>query len=143
MNPAAYDWAMVRPAVALAACAVAFGAGAGAFGAGVAQAAPPPPAPPCSFALSAPLTGADGVSATVQSTGCAALAVPYSSVACLRAGDGPATVCTQARGADPARVSVPYQPGLLYTATGRGCAGWVGLPPAPDCQPLGPITTAG
>ncbi len=123
--------------------ALAFGAGAGAFGAGAVHAAPLPPAPPCSFTLSPPLAGADGVSATVQSTGCAALAVPYSSVACLRAGDGSATVCDQARGADPARISVPYQPGVVYTATGRGCAGWVGLPPAPDCQPLGPITLPG
>lgn len=139
MNPAAYDWAMVRPALIV----VALAFGAGAFGIGVAHAAPLPPAPPCTFTVSAPSAGPDGVSATVQSTGCAALAVPYSTVACLQAGDGSATVCAQARGADPARVSVPYQPGVPYTASGRGCAGWVGLPPAGDCQPVGPITTAG
>lgn len=141
MNPAAYACSMGRSAVLWIVGALV--SGAGVSGAGVADAAPPAPAPPCSFTLSAPMTGADGISATVQSTGCAALAVPYSSVACLQAGIGSATVCAQARGADPARVAVPYQPGVVYTATGRGCAGWVGLTPAPDCQPLGPNTLYG
>ena len=129
---------MGRPAVVWVMCAVAFGGSAG-----VVHAAPPAPAPPCSFMLSAPSAGADGLSATVQSTGCAPLAVPYSSVVCLHSGDGSAPVCVQARGADPARVSVPYRPGAVYTATGRGCAGWVWLPPAPDCQQLGPNTGPG
>lgn len=107
--------------------------------AGVAGAVPPPPPPPpCSFALSAPATDGVTVSATVQSTGCAALAVPYSAVVCLQPGDGAAPSCSQAHGADPARIQLPYRPGVGYVATGRGCAGWVGLPPAPDCQLLGP-----
>jgi hypothetical protein len=129
---------MGGPVVVGIMCAVALGVSAGA-----AHAAPPPPAPPCAFTLSGPVAGADGVSATVQSTGCAPFAVPYSSVVCLHSGNGSPADCAQARGADPARVSVPYQPGVVYTATGRGCAGWVGLPPATDCQPLGPNTGPG
>lgn len=106
--------------------------------AAVAQASPhgpPPPPPPCSFALS--VTNTDAVTATVESTGCAALAVPYSAVACLQPSDG-AMTCSQAHGSDPARIAMPNRPGVAYTATGRGCAGWVTLPPAPDCQLLGP-----
>jgi hypothetical protein len=129
---------MGGPVVVGIMCAVALGVSAGA-----AHAAPPPPAPPCAFTLSGPVAGADGVAATVQSTGCAPFAVPYSSVVCLHSGNGSPADCAQARGADPARVSVPYQPGVVYTATGRGCAGWVGLPPATDCQPLGPNTGPG
>lgn len=77
------------------------------------------------------------VAATVQSTGCAPLAVPYSAVACLQPSN--ATMrCEQGQGEDPARVVVPYAPGVTFVATGRGCAGWTGLSPAPDCQLLGP-----
>jgi hypothetical protein len=65
------------------------------------------------------------------------LAVPYSVVACLQP-DGGVVRCEQARGTDPARVSLFSTPGVTIVATGRGCAGWVGLPPAPDCQLLGP-----
>lgn len=101
---------------------------------------PPPPPPPCSFALSTPATDGVTVSATVQSTGCAVLAAPYSAVVCLQPGDGAALSCSQAQGAAPARIQLPYRPGVAYVATGRGCAGWVGLPPAPDCQLLGPDT---
>jgi hypothetical protein len=111
-------------------------------GSGVAGAAPNgPPPPPCTFTLSAPLAGSGGVTATVQSTGCAPLAVPYLTVACLQAVGGE-QFCSQARGADPAQVSVPYQPGVPYTATGRGCARWAGVDPAPNCQLLGPDTVA-
>ena len=98
---------------------------------------PPPPPPPCSFALTVAPPTVEGVAATVQSTGCAALAVPYSAVACLQTGDI-ATTCAQAHDDQPARVVLPYRPGAVYIATGRGCAGWVALPPAPDCQELGP-----
>lgn len=118
------------------ACALAFGGGGG-----VAHATghgPAPPPPPCSFTLSAPVRDGDAVTATVQSTGCAALAVPYSSVVCLNPDGGGATRCEQAGGSDPARVSVPFVPGVSFVATGRGCAGWTGLSPAPDCQLLGP-----
>lgn len=125
---------MGRLVVVWIACAVAFGAGGG-----VANATgPAPPPPPCSFTLSAPARDGGVVTATVQSTGCAALAVPYSAVACLQSGDGAATRCEQAQGGDVARVSVPYTPGVSFIATGRGCAGWGGLSPAPDCQLLGP-----
>jgi hypothetical protein len=128
---------MSRPALVWIACTVAsLGAGGGvahATGPG-----PAPPPPPCSFTLSAPVRDGDTVTATVVSTGCAALAVPYSAVACLNPDGGAATRCEQAHGADPARVSVPYTPGVTFVATGRGCAGWNGLSPAPDCQLLGP-----
>lgn len=105
---------------------------------GVAHAYPIPPPPPCTFTLSMPVIEGDVVSATVQSVGCAPLAAPYSSIACLQPGDGTTQRCAQSHGADPARVSVTYQPGVTYVATGRGCARWVGFPPAPDCQLLGP-----
>jgi hypothetical protein len=108
--------------------------------AGVANATPngpPPPPPPCSFTLSAPQPDGAGVTAAVQSTGCAPLGVPYLSVACLQPSDA-AMSCSQARGGDPARISLPYRPGVTYTATGRGCARWVGLDPHPDCRLLGP-----
>lgn len=109
-------------------------------GSGVAQAGPgtpAPPPPPCSFTLSSPTRDGDDVTATVESTGCAPLAVPYSAVACLQPGAGPVR-CEQAQGGDPAQVRMPYTPGVTMIATGRGCAGWVGLPPGPDCQILGP-----
>ncbi len=77
------------------------------------------------------------MTATVRSTGCAPLAVPYLTVVCLQAGDT-APFCSQALGTEPAQVSVPYQPGVSYTATGRGCARWAGVDPAPNCQLLGP-----
>ena len=101
---------------------------------------PLPPPPPCQFALS--VTHTDAVVATVVSTGCAAAATPYSAVACLRPGDGVET-CVQSRGTEPAQVVLPYQPGVTFTANGRGCAGWIGLPPAADCQLLGPNRITG
>jgi hypothetical protein len=119
--------------------AVALTVAAGIAPAGAAPNGPPFPPPPCQFALSVQNTGA--VTAMVQSTGCAALAVPYSSVACLQPSDG-AMSCVQAHGAEPAQVVLPYRPGVVFTATGRGCAGWVGLPPASDCQLLGPNAVA-
>ena len=105
---------------------------------GVAHAYPIPPAPPCSFTLSGPVPEGDVVSATVQSAGCAAAAVPYVMVACLQPGDGAATQCAQSRGSEPARVTVPNQPGVAFIASGRGSAGWIGLPPEPNWQVLGP-----
>lgn len=106
--------------------------------AGAAPPGPPPPPPPCSFSLS-PQSDGTAVIATVRSTGCAALAEPYAAVVCLQAGDA-APSCAQARGAAPAQVSLPYRPGSAYTASGRGCARWVTLDPAADCQLLGPTT---
>ena len=97
---------------------------------------PLPPPPPCAFTLSATTVG-DTVTATVQSVSCAPAAVPYLSVVCLQP-SGEAATCSQGHGVDPARIVVPYQTGTSYTATGRGCARWVGLDPAADCQLLGP-----
>ena len=125
-----------RVLVGCVGAAVLFAGAAGVAGA----IPPPPPPPPCSFTLSAPVPSGDLVTATVQSTGCAALAAPYSTVACLQAPGAPIR-CVQGHGTDPARVSVPYAPGQ-FIASGRGCAGWVGLPPAPDCQNLGPTAAA-
>lgn len=102
----------------------------------VAHAGPPPP---CQFTLTPPTVEGTSVTASVLTTVCAAGAAPYLSVACLQAFGG-VNQCTQARGADGARVSVPFQPGTAYTATGRGCANWVFLPPSPGCQTLGPET---
>ena len=129
---------MNRPGLVWMACAVALSVGAGS---GVAHATghgPPPPPPPCSFTLSPPILDGGSVIATVQSSGCAPLAVPYSAVACLQPDDGSPMRCEQGDGTDPTRVSVPYAPGVTFIATGRGCAGWAGLSPAPDCQLLGP-----
>jgi hypothetical protein len=122
---------MWRPAVLGVAAVMVSAAGAG-----VTAAAPSPP-PPCAFTLTAPVTSGGEVTATVRSSGCAPPAVPYLAVVCLQAG-GAAPFCSQAYGTDPAEVAVPYQPGVSYTATGRGCAQWAGLDPAPDCQLLGP-----
>ncbi len=121
------------PVMGMVSAIVAFAAGTGTAAAG------PFPPPPCSFALT-PLAAGNGmVSVSVISTGCAALAAPYSSVACLQAADDPATTCSQGQGADPALVTLAHRPGVAYTASGRGCAGWVGLPPAANCQILGPV----
>lgn len=127
---------MGRTSVVCTAWAFAFGATGG-----LAAAAPPaPPPPPCSFTL-IPTRAGDIVTATVESSGCAPLAEPYSAVVCLQP-DGGAIRCEQVHGADPARVSLPSVPGVTIVATGRGCAGWLGLPPAPDCQLLGPDSVA-
>lgn len=128
---------MAKAAVFIAGAAV-LGVHAVVVHAPAAQAVPPPPPPPpCSFVISTPAIDGASVSSTVQSTGCAPLAVPYLSVVCVQPGDG-APSCAQAQGTDTALVQVPYLPGQTYVATGRGCAGWVGLPSAPDCQLLGP-----
>lgn len=108
--------------------------GAGVWTPPVANAGPPPP---CQFTITAPTVEGDAVTATILSTVCAAGAAPYLSVACLQPAGG-VIQCTQSRGADGARISLPFQAGMTYTATGRGCANWVFLPPSPGCQTLGP-----
>ena len=132
---------MIRLGMAVwAATVLAF---TGGMVAGVAHAGPPPP---CTFRLSAPqvvhVDGADLVTATVDTEACGWPAQPYVRVACLQVqGDDSTRVCMQARGADRAQVFTgPYRPGATYTATGRGCGQWMGNPPAPDCQILGPHT---
>ena len=107
----------------------------------VAHAGPPPP---CAFALSPPqvisTSGVDEVTATLTPGECGPGATPYVSVACVQVqGDGSANDCTQARGSAVAQVRAPYRPGATYVATGRGCANWIGQPPAPNCQLLGPV----
>ena len=126
---------MIRPTyVVLTAFAVAFG--------GLAVATPiatAGPLPPCTYTLSPPVVGPGGVSATAELAGCGPAGGPYKAVACLLGADG-VTHCTQGRGADPATITVPYQPGTTYIATGRGCPVWLGQNVAPDCQLLGPFT---
>ena len=100
----------------------------------VANAGPPPP---CAFTISPPFLEGSSVVATVQVSVCAGGAAPYFSVACLQPAGG-VNQCVQAHDAENARIAVPYQAGVAYTATGRGCANWVFLPPSPGCQTLGP-----
>lgn len=108
-------------------------------GTGVAWAYPVIPAPPCSYALSPPEREGDVVTTTVALTGCGPIAQGYYAVACLQAGAGP-TQCVQARGSDPATVTLPYQPGVPFNATGRGCSRVVNVEPGPECYILGPFT---
>jgi hypothetical protein len=127
---------MIRACLVLWAAATLIVAGAAA-----AHAQPPPP---CAFTLSAPtvVPGSDRavVSATLRPVECGPGAEPGYSVACLQIADSP-TTCTQSRGWDDAQIRyAPYVPGASYTATGRGCGRWVGQPPAPLCQQLGPTT---
>ncbi|BBX06825.1 hypothetical protein [Mycolicibacterium aichiense] len=126
---------MIRPTyVVLTAFAVALG--------GVAVTAPVAsagPLPPCTYTLTPPVVGPGGVTATADLAGCGPGGGPYLAVACLLGTDG-VTHCTQAHGSDPAVISVPYQPGFTYIATGRGCPVWMGQNVAPDCQLLGPFT---
>lgn len=126
---------MMRPTyVVMAAFAVAFS--------GVGVAAPVAnagPLPPCTYTLSPPVVGPGGVSSTAELAGCGPGGGPQKAVACLLGADG-VTHCTQGRGSDPATITVPYQPGVTYIATGRGCPVWLGQNVAPDCQLLGPLT---
>lgn len=102
----------------------------------VAHAGPPPP---CAFTISPPQVEGATVVATIQVSVCAGGAAPYFIIACLQPAGG-VNQCVQAHDADNARIALPYQAGVTYTATGRGCANWVFLPPSPGCQTLGPET---
>ena len=132
----------MKTVVASVAAGAALTAGAGwatGVGTGVAGAYPVIPAPPCSYALSPPEREGDVVTTTVALTGCGPIAQGYYAVACLQAGAGP-TQCVQARGSDPATVTLPYQPGVPFNATGRGCSRVVNVEPGPECYILGPFT---
>ncbi len=131
-----YHSAMIRLASAVSMVfALALG---GVAGTGIAHAGP---LPPCTFTLSPPVVGPGGVTATAELAGCGPAAGPVLTVACLQpVGADTVIQCNQGRGSDPAQVSVAYQPGTTYIATGRGCAAWAGQSPAPDCQILGPLT---
>lgn len=137
-----YHDGMIRLAAALGSAILLAFTGV-AFSSGAAHAGPPPP---CSYRLSAPqvvhVSGVDMVTATLEVDECGWPAEPYSSVVCLQVdGDGTTTTCMQAHGPEKAQVySGPHRPGTTYAATGRGCGRWVGNPPAPDCQRLGPVT---
>ncbi len=118
---------------------------AGVQGAGLATAGPPPP---CSFTLSMPqlvqVSGVDMVTATLTPDECGPPAAPAQSVACLQmqAGDR-VTRCHPSDVSGSAQVFLePYVAGATYVATGRGCGAWIGQPPAPDCQVLGPFSAA-
>lgn len=128
----------MKSVVAAIAMGAALTLAAGA-GAGVAWAYPVIPAPPCSYALSAPEREGDVVTSTVALASCGPIAQGYYAVACLQAGAGP-TQCVQARGSDPATVSLPYQPGVQFNATGRGCSRVVNVEPGPECYILGPFS---
>lgn len=131
---------MTRPTLA---CAVTLAAVfTGVPGAPLAHAGPPPP---CSFTLTAPqvvqVAGVATVTATLSPAECGPPAQPATSVACLQMqGDG-VPRCYPSDASGTARVFLdPYVAGATYVATGRGCGAWIGQPPAPDCQPMGPVS---
>ncbi len=137
------SWGMTRVGHVLAVAVITVLAGVS--GADVAHAGPPPLPPPCSFTLSPPhivqLAGVDVVTATVAPDVCGPPATPAQSVACLQIqGDQPIR-CYPSDSTGRAQVySDPYVAGTTYVATGRGCGAWIGQPPAPDCQLLGPYS---
>lgn len=107
---------------------------------GVAGADPGEPVT-CDFTLSEPavvdVSGVPMVGATVSPAGCTGTAKPTSSQVCLTT-PGSAGRCAELPGYNDAHVYLsPYQPGVTYTATGRGCAAQTS-PPVPMCVTLGP-----
>ena len=100
---------------------------------------PPPPGTLCSFELSPPVVGADGVTATLTPLGCAGAFRPHLSVVCLQRADS-SPQCSQGRGTDTAQVSVPFVPGATYTSSGRGLGTLFNDMAEPNWQLLGPIT---
>lgn len=112
-------------------------------GPNLAHAGPPPP---CSFTLSPPhvvqISGVNTVTATVAPDVCGPPATPAKSVACLQVQGGEGvTHSYPSDGSGSAQVFLePVVPGATYVATGRGCSAWIGQPPAPDCQLLGPYS---
>lgn len=132
-----YDSAMIRLAPVVTTALLVL---SGAIGGGIAHAGPEAP---CTYTLSPPEVSGTVVTSTAVIAGCGAAAGPYSAVACLQPLQPNSVIqCAQARGADPATVSVPFQPGVSYVATGRGCAAWALQPASPPCQILGPLTAA-
>ena len=107
---------------------------------GPASAAPGDPVL-CNFTLSEPtvveVSGVPMVSAQVTPAACTGTAKPTSTQVCLTK-PGSAGRCAELPGYNEARVYLsPYQPGVTYTATGRGCAAQTN-PPVPMCSTLGP-----
>jgi hypothetical protein len=130
---------MTRAAVVF--WAVATAALAGLTGAGAVHAQPPPT--PCNYMLSppeaVPVPGGDMVAATLTPAGCLGAFRPYLSVACVQL-QGESPHCTQARGADVARVLMPYRPGATYLSSGRGLGTIFNDMSEPNWQVLGPIS---
>ena len=127
--------------VAIVTAAVA-GALATAGGAGVAGADPAEPGL-CNFTLSDPhlvdLSGTQTVTATLTPASCTGSAIPISSQVCLSS-PGKAGRCAELPGYTDVHVYLaPYEPGVTYTAKGRGCAARTN-PPAPVCTTVGPTT---
>jgi hypothetical protein len=117
---------------------------AGLVGAGVAHAQPPPNPGPCNFTLSPPqvvnVAGVAKVTATLTPAGCLSPWKPKFGVACLSV-QGQSDRCTQSRDAAPAQVFFePYQPGMTYQSTGRGCGAIFDFTTDPNCLVLGPVT---
>ncbi len=106
----------------------------------------PEPAPSCSYRLDPPRRtdlsyGVAAVTATVAITGCQGEVQPVTATACIQA-DALGTQCKNADAWNPAElVFRPWRPGVVYTATGKGCF-LVGNPPSQVCTPLGPLSAA-
>lgn len=121
-------------------------AGAGALYGGAGQAvADTADSVMCNFTLSEPtvidVSGVPMVTASVVPAACTGTAKPTSTQVCLSAaGSSTAGRCAELPGFTDVHVYLsPYQPGVAYTATGRGCAAQ-SVPPAPICTTVGPTT---
>jgi hypothetical protein len=130
---------MIRVAIV---AAVLAGALSSAGGAAVAGADPGDPVL-CNFTMSDPyvidLSGTQMVTATLTPTACTGSAIPSYSQVCLST-PGTAGRCAELPGYTDVHVYLgPYQPGVTYTAKGRGCASQT-TPPAPVCTTVGPKT---
>ncbi len=99
----------------------------------------------CNFVLSEPsvtqVSGVPMVTASLTPGACTGMAKPTFTQVCLSAaGSSTAGRCAELPGYNTARVYLsPYQPGVAYTARGRGC-GSRAVPPEPICTTVGPTT---
>ena len=97
----------------------------------------------CNYTLSDPyvidVSGTQMVTATLIPAACTREAIPTSSQVCLST-PGTAGRCAELPGYTDVHVYLgPYQPGVTYTAKGRGCAAQTN-PPMPICTTVGPTT---
>ncbi len=101
----------------------------------------------CNFALSEPtvtqVSGVPMVTASLTPGACTGMAKPTFTQVCLSAaGSSTAGRCAEVPGYNTARVYLsPYQPGVAYTARGRGC-GARAIPPEPICTTVGPTSAS-
>ena len=99
----------------------------------------------CNFTLSPPavvdVSGVPMVSSTLTPGACTGTAKPNFTQVCLNAaGSSTAGRCAELPGYNAAKVYLsPYQPGVAYTAKGRGCA-TTSNPSVPICTTVGPVT---